>query len=65
MQEMNLQEDVGEGDQDQIDKHPEKRMKNAYLKFEEERMPEMRKEFPTLKLTQLKEKLWKEVFNKV
>lgn len=43
------------------DRHPEKRMKAAYMKFEEERMPELRKEYPTLKMSQLKEKLWKEV----
>lgn len=33
------------------DKHPEKRMKAAYAKFEEERLPEMKKEYPTLKLS--------------
>lgn len=36
-------------------------MKAAYKKFEEERIPELKKEFPTLKLSQLKEKLWREV----
>lgn len=43
------------------DKHPEKRMKAAYAKFEDERLPELRKENPTLKMSQLKERLWKEV----
>jgi hypothetical protein len=36
-------------------------MKAAYQKFEDERMKELRLEYPTLKMTQLKEKLWKEV----
>jgi hypothetical protein len=33
------------------DKHPEKRAKAAYLNFEEERLPELKKEWPTLKLS--------------
>ena len=45
----------------QQDRHPEKRVKAAYIKFEEERLAEMRIEFPTLKLSQLKERLFKEV----
>jgi hypothetical protein len=36
-------------------------MKAAHLKWEEERLKELRKEFPTLKMSQLKDKLWKEV----
>ena len=38
-------------DQSQPDKHPEKRRKAAYMRFEEERLPELRKENPTLKLS--------------
>ena len=33
------------------DKHPEKRMKAAYAKFEEERLPELKIEMPGLKLS--------------
>ena len=60
---MALKEESKTGGDAGVDKHPEKRAKAAYLKFEEERIPEMRKEYPTLKLSQLKEKLWKEVLN--
>ena len=45
------------------DRHPEKRMKAAYQKFEDERMAELKIEYPTLKMSQLKEKIWKEVRN--
>jgi hypothetical protein len=38
-------------DQGQPDRHPEKRRKAAYRQFEEEKMIELRKEFPTLKLS--------------
>lgn len=46
---------------DAKDKHPEKRMKAAFKRFEEERMPELKEEYPTLKHSQLQEKLFKEV----
>jgi hypothetical protein len=36
-------------------------MKAAMKKFEEERMPELKKEYPTFKYSQLKDRLWKEV----
>ena len=52
-------------EEEAVDKHPEKRAKAAYKKFEEDRMHEMRKEFPTLKHSQLKERIWKEVSNDV
>jgi len=42
------------------DKHPEKRMKAAYLEYEEKWMPVLRAEHTTLKFTQLKELLWKQ-----
>jgi hypothetical protein len=41
------------------DKHPEKRMKAAYADYEEKNMPLLKAEHPTLKLSQLKELLWK------
>lgn len=40
------EEETGEAD-----KNPEKRMKAAYKKFEEERLVDMKKEYPTLKLS--------------
>jgi len=43
------------------DRHPEKRMKAAFAAWEEERLKELKQEFPTLKMSQLKDKLWKEV----
>jgi len=42
------------------DKHPEKRMKAAYLAYEEANMPILKQENPSLKFTQLKEMLWKQ-----
>jgi len=36
-------------------------VKAAFKNFEEERLKELRKDYPTLKISQLKEKLWKEV----
>ena len=34
----------------QPDKHPEKRERAAYMRFEEDRLPELKREWPTLKL---------------
>eukprot|EP00347_Sterkiella_histriomuscorum_P017362 403349673 len=48
-------------DNEVIDKHPEKRMKAAFQKFEDERVSELKREYPTLKMSQIKEKVWKEV----
>lgn len=42
------------------DRHPEKRVKAAYLTWEEARLPSLKEENPTLKHSQLKELLWKE-----
>lgn len=42
------------------DRHPERRMKAAYLTFEENRLPALMDEFPSLKLSQLKQKIRKE-----
>ena len=41
----------------EIDKHPEKRMKAAYEEFEKERIPQLKIENPTLRLSQLKQLL--------
>lgn len=48
------------GDHEEIDKHPEKRMKAAYLAFEEARLPVLKQEHPTYRLSQLKQLLKKE-----
>ncbi|CAB3407922.1 unnamed protein product [Caenorhabditis bovis] len=44
----------------EIDKHPEKRLKAAYLAFEEKRLPQLKIEHPTYRLSQLKQVLKKE-----
>merc|ERR1719427_1785813 len=43
-----------------LDKHPEKRMKAAYEEFEKSRLPELKKENPNMRLSQLKQMLRKE-----
>lgn len=43
-----------------MDKHPEKRMKAAYEEFEAERLPQLKIENPTFRLSQLKQILRKE-----
>eukprot|EP00123_Amoebidium_parasiticum_P017637 comp23926_c1_seq1/m.42241 comp23926_c1_seq1/g.42241 ORF comp23926_c1_seq1/g.42241 comp23926_c1_seq1/m.42241 type:complete len:216 (-) comp23926_c1_seq1:207-854(-) len=45
---------------DKTDRFPEKRLKAAYTAYEAKRLPELKKENPSLRLTQLKEMLWKE-----
>lgn len=42
------------------DKHPEKRMKAAYKEFEERELPILKAEYPKLRLSQLKEMLFKQ-----
>lgn len=42
------------------EKHPEKRMKAAYLQFEEQNLPVLKKENPNLRLSQLKQMLKKD-----
>jgi len=42
------------------DKHPEKRLKAAFLAYESVQLPILRQENPSLKLSQLKELLWKQ-----
>lgn len=41
------------------DKHPEKRMKAAFAEYEERQMAVVKAEHPTLKLSQLRELIWK------
>lgn len=44
----------------EADKHPEKRVKAAYLKFEEENLPRLKAENPNMRLSQLKHMLKKD-----
>ncbi|XP_014298248.1 coiled-coil domain-containing protein 124 [Microplitis demolitor] len=44
----------------EIDRHPERRMKAAYASFEEQMMPIIKEQNPTLRLSQLKQILKKE-----
>eukprot|EP01102_Stenamoeba_stenopodia_P011992 TRINITY_DN3731_c0_g1_i2.p1 TRINITY_DN3731_c0_g1~~TRINITY_DN3731_c0_g1_i2.p1 ORF type:complete len:257 (+),score=100.98 TRINITY_DN3731_c0_g1_i2:59-772(+) len=50
----------GLGVTDGKDKHPEKRLKAAYLAYESANLPVLRQENPGLKLSQYKEMLWKQ-----
>ncbi|XP_035378088.1 coiled-coil domain-containing protein 124 isoform X1 [Electrophorus electricus] len=43
-----------------LDRHPERRMKAAYTAFEEANMPRLRAENPNMRLSQLKQQLKKE-----
>ena len=45
---------------DEEDKHPEKRMKAAFKNYESENLPRLKHENPTLKLSQLKQMVFKE-----
>jgi len=42
------------------DKHPEKRVKATYAAFEEKMLPATREDNPSLKLSQVKELIWKQ-----
>lgn len=44
----------------ETDKHPEKRMKAAYSAFEERRLQVLKEENPGLRLSQLKQMIFKE-----
>ncbi|XP_069137520.1 coiled-coil domain-containing protein 124-like [Argopecten irradians] len=44
----------------EVDMHPEKRVKAAYQKYEDERLPQLKKENPNLRLSQLKQMLRKD-----
>lgn len=48
------------GPTDDYDKHPEKRMKAAYTAYEERRLKELKLENPSLRLSQLKQMIFKE-----
>ncbi|XP_058813509.1 coiled-coil domain-containing protein 124 [Topomyia yanbarensis] len=41
------------------DRHPEKRMKAAYKAYEDEQLPILKQEYPSLKLSQLKQMIFK------
>jgi len=41
------------------DRHPEKRLKNAFADYQEKHLSTLRASNPTLKLSQIKEMLWK------
>ncbi|XP_052792869.1 coiled-coil domain-containing protein 124-A-like isoform X2 [Mya arenaria] len=43
-----------------LEKHPEKRMKAAFLKYEEENLPILKQENPNMRLSQLKQMLKKD-----
>ena len=43
-----------------VDFHPEKRMKAAYLEFEAENLPILKRENPNMRLSQLKQLLQKD-----
>lgn len=45
---------------DSTDQHPERRMAAAFKAFEAKRMPQLKKENPNLRLSQLKQMLRKE-----
>jgi hypothetical protein len=45
---------------DEEDKHPEKRMKAAFKAYESENLPRLKNENPTLKLSQLKQMVFKD-----
>ncbi|XP_064608990.1 coiled-coil domain-containing protein 124-like isoform X2 [Liolophura sinensis] len=44
----------------ELEKHPEKRVKAAYQKFEEENLPRLKQENPNMRLSQLKQLLKKD-----
>ena len=46
--------------EEKVDLHPEKRMKAAYTKFEDENMPRLRAENPNMRLSQVKQMLKKQ-----
>ncbi|KAI8873764.1 DUF1014-domain-containing protein [Ramicandelaber brevisporus] len=45
---------------DLVDRHPERRMKAAFAEYEARRLPELRAEHKSLRLSQVKDILWKE-----
>ena len=51
--------DLASGGSGAVDKHPEKRAKAAFIKYRKEQEPIMREEYPHLKRSQIKERIWK------
>ncbi|CAB3380072.1 Hypothetical predicted protein [Cloeon dipterum] len=51
---------LSEKEATEIDRHPERRMKAAYAAFEDERLPQLKAEHKNMRLSQLKQLLWKE-----
>ncbi|XP_065335307.1 coiled-coil domain-containing protein 124 [Cloeon dipterum] len=51
---------LSEKEATEIDRHPERRMKAAYTAFEDERLPQLKAEHKNMRLSQLKQLLWKE-----
>lgn len=47
------------GDGGPSERHPEKRLKAAYAAYEERMLPELRKENPGMRLSQLKQMVFK------
>ena len=45
---------------EEVDRHPERRMKAAFAAFEEANMPRLKMENPNMRLSQLKQMLKKE-----
>ena len=59
----NIDEAIGAlrvSDSPAVDKHPEKRMKAAFEDFESVRLPQLKTENPSMRLSQLKQMLRKE-----
>jgi len=55
-----VNEALGQMNGGEADKHPEKRLKAAYLAYESKNLPAMRNDNPGLKLSQYKQMLWKQ-----
>jgi len=48
------------GSSEPVDMHPEKRMRAAFLAYEERRLPELKADNPNLRLSQLKQMIKKD-----
>jgi len=62
---MQMKKEMIDTQEKKEDRNPEKRKREAHMRFEEERMVELKQEYPTLKMSQLKEKIWKEVILRI
>lgn len=45
---------------EELDRHPERRMKAAYTKYEDDNFPRLKREYPNLRMSQLRQMLKKE-----